>query len=105
MDGILDKYREEAKEVAQAAHGAARDDRDSRQDGLTSKLLNMYEKIQDAMLDHMMEEKSTVQEIREGLIRVEKQVSEFVRAFPEGDPVKHRLGHENELDAKKTRKL
>src|SRR3990172_4934167 len=74
-----------AKEIASQVHGAARDDRDSRQDGLTARLLGMYERIQDAMLQHMTDERDTVREIKEGLARVEKQVAEFVKAFPDGD--------------------
>jgi len=104
MADDFDKYREEAKEVAAATHGAARDDRDARQDRLSDRLLGMYEKAQDAMFTRMAMEGDTVREIKEGLARVEKQVDEFVKAFPEGDPVKHRLGHEADLDFAKTKK-
>lgn len=36
-----DKYREEAREVAAASHGASRDDRDRRQDALMADIVSM----------------------------------------------------------------
>ena len=105
MIEIIDKYREEAKEVAAATHGAARDDRDARQDGLTDRLLRMYDKIQDALLLNMTTQEDTVRDIKESLARVEKQVSGFIKAFPEGDVAGHLLDHKTRIEDAKDKKI
>lgn len=104
----LDQLRDEAREVAAATHGAARDDRDTRHDEMTNRLLGMYEKIQNAMMNHMTAEVDTVREIKEGLARVERdqkeglarveaKIEEIVTAFPEGG-AKHRIDHEELIE-------
>jgi sugar-specific transcriptional regulator TrmB len=105
MSEIVDKYREEAKEVATAAHGAARDDRDARQDGLTDRLLRMYDKIQDALLLNMTTQEDTVRDIKESIARVEKKVAEFVSAFPDGDVAGHLKDHETRIEEAKDKKV
>jgi hypothetical protein len=102
MAEVPDKYREEAKEVALAAHGAARDDKDHRSDVLTARLLDMVVGLQRDVMDNIHKEGKAVQELKEGLARVERRVEEFVSAFPEGDAIRHRLEHEaREKKAKK----
>src|ERR1035437_5081120 len=105
MAEIFDKYREEAKEVATAAHGAARDDRDARQDGLTDRLLRMYDKIQDALLLNMSTQEDTVRDIKESLARVEKQVAGFVNAFPDGDVPGHLQDHKTRIEDARDKKI
>ena len=97
MTEILDKYREEAKEVAAATHGLARDDRDVRQDDLTSRLLQMYERLQEEMFGHMSDEGKKVQELKEAMTRIEGKVDDLTSAFPNKDSVGHRLAHEKEM--------
>ena len=96
-DSVIDKYREEAKEVAAAAHGAARDDKDARHDELFSRLLTLYEKLNEVIRQHMADEGQKVLELKEGLARVELKVDGFVAAFPAGDAVLHRLAHEAQI--------
>ena len=45
MAEVPSKFMEEAAAVAQRAHGAARDDRDTRQDERSAQLLSMYERL------------------------------------------------------------
>ena len=98
MSDVPDKFRAEAAEIAQAQHGAARDDRDVRQDDLTSRLLGMYERLQNEMFGHMATESTKVQELKDGLARVETKVEAFVSAFPNGDAILHRLAHEEDIN-------
>ena len=95
-DPIINKFREEAREVA-AAHGAARDDKDARHDAFTSRLLTLYEGLQKTMVEYMIGEGEKVQEIKDGLARVEAKVDSFVAGFPAGDAVLHRLAHEAQI--------
>lgn len=76
---------------------------DRREDGLTAKLLDMYDRLQQNVITHMQEEGETVREIKEGLARVEAKVEEIMTAFPEGG-AKHRLDHESLIDARKSSK-
>lgn len=99
-----DRFREEAKEVAAEAHGAARDDKDMRSDRITAKLLDMVDHLQRDVVDHMRKERETVQELKEGLARVETKVAEFVSAFPDGDAIQHRLAHEAQIEAAREKK-
>ena len=99
-----DKFREEAKAVADEAHGAARDDKDMRSDRITAKLLDMVDHLQRDVVDHMVRERATVNELKEGLARVEAKVAEFVSAFPSGDAVQHRLAHEAQIEAAREKK-
>jgi septation ring formation regulator EzrA len=101
---IPDRFREEAKEVAAEAHGAARDDKDMRSDRITAKLLDMVDYLQRDVLDHMKQEGETVRELKEGLARVEAKVAEFVSAFPAGDAVQHRLAHEAQIEDAREKK-
>lgn len=78
MSEILDKFREEAKEVAAAAHGAARDDKDTRRDELFSRFLTLYEKLNEVIRMHLADEGEKVQELKDGLSRVEIKVDRFV---------------------------
>lgn len=91
-----DRFREEAKEVAAEAHGAARHDKDMRT-RITAKLLDMVDHLQRDVVEHMKKEGETVRELKEGLARVEKKVDDFVDAFPDGDAVQHRLAHEGQI--------
>ena len=102
MTEVPDKFREEAKEIAAATHGAARDDKDARHDALTAQLLDMYKELQKAMFGKMDAEGEKVQDLKEGLGRLEGKVDTFIAAFPNKDPVGHLLAHEKEIkDAEK----
>ena len=102
MTEIPDKFREEAAEIAKAQHGAARDDRDIRTDDMTSRLLTMYERLQNEMFGHMASEGTKVQELKDAVVRIEVKVAAFIAAFPEGDPIGHLRDHETRIkDAKK----
>ena len=109
MTEIPSQFREEAKELAAAAHGAARDDKDQRADILTARLLDMVVGLQRDVMENMRKEAVTVQELKqelkEGMARVEKRIEEFVSAFPAGDAVQHRLAHEAQMEAEQERKL
>lgn len=104
MAEVQDRFREEAKEVAAEAHSAARDDKDMRSDRITAKLLDMVDHLQRDVVDHMRKERETVQELKEGLARVEARVAEFVSAFPGGDAIQHRLAHEAQIEAAREKK-
>jgi hypothetical protein len=99
-----DRFREEAKEVAAEAHGAARDDKDMRSDRITAKLLDMVDHLQRDMVTHMIRERAIVEELKDGLARVEAKVAEFVSAFPAGDAVQHRLAHEAQIEDAREKK-
>lgn len=102
MVEVPDKYMAEAAETARVAHGAARDDRDSRQDGITAELLSMVRNLQDKVLNHMSEEGEAVQELKRSSQRIEIKVDSILSAFPNKDPVGHLLAHEKEIkDAEK----
>ena len=88
-------------DVAEETHAVERDARDMRSDRITAKLLDMVDHLQRDVVDHMVRERATVNELKEGLARVEKRVEEFVSAFPSGDAVKHRLAHETQMREEK----
>jgi hypothetical protein len=89
-----DKFREEAKEVAAEAHGAARDDKDARGDALTAQLLNMFETLQNNMLRHMESEGAVVQALQISITALTVKTDRFMAAFPDGDPRAHCEYHE-----------
>jgi hypothetical protein len=95
---------EQSESIHEAAiqHGAARDAKDRRDDSITAQLLNMVDRLQRDVMEHMRKEQVTVQELKQGLARVEARVEQFIQAFPEGDAVRHRLAHEGQIkEAKK----
>ena len=98
-----ERERERDEEVASNIHGAMRYVRDKSADAITAQLLNMVQMLQNRLLDHMLEEKETVKELKDGLGRVESKVVAFISAFPNGDAVLHRVAHETQICASKER--
>lgn len=95
---------ERSEDIASNIHDAMRDVRDKNSDVITAQLLNMVQSLQDRLLNHMMEERAVVQELKDGLGRVETKIVSFISAFPNGDAVLHRRAHEEqmtEVDRKK----
>ena len=95
MTEILDKYREEAKEVAIATHGAARDDKDTRHDKLTAQLLDMFQDLHRDVMAHMKDEHETLRAVQTSVNKLEEKSDLFLSAFPNKNPVDHREYHES----------
>jgi hypothetical protein len=91
--------------TAAEEHAGQRDAKDQRSDVLTARLLDMVVGLQKDVMDNMRKEGAAVQELKEGLARVEKRVEDFVSAFPEGDAVQHRKVHEGQIEAAKKKEL
>ncbi len=89
---------EMAVAAAVAAHTAARDGKDLRDDTLTIRLLGMVEKLQGDVINHMHSEAKTVDELQESISRLEGRVAGFINAFPKGDPDAHRIAHERIIE-------
>lgn len=104
MTEAIDRLREDAMEVAAETHGAARDAKDTRTDLITAKLLDMVDRLQRDVVEHMKTEGEAVREVKEGLARVEAKVESFVQAFPSGDAIQHRLAHEAQIEATREKK-
>ena len=101
----IDKFLEEAHEVAVAAHGAARDDKDMRTDRITAKLLDMVDHLQRDVVDSMKKAGDDVKDLKGGLARVEAKVAEFMSAFPNADSQGHLRDHEMRIDEARDKKV
>ncbi len=100
-----ERERERDEEVASNIHRAMRDVRDKAGDDLTAQLVGMVDRLQGRLLDHMLETRETVKDVKDGLTRVETKVTEFIAAFPNGDATLHRVAHENQICIAKERRL
>ena len=105
-----DKYMEEAKELRAISHGAARDDSDARKDRTTASLIDMLRDLQHEVLINMksggaavQDLKGEVRDLKDGLLRVEASVKQFVKAFPGGDADEHRKDHEDKIQKARDR--
>ena len=93
-DPIIDKYREEAKEVAQAAHGAARDDADARKDAMNLQLLKMFDGLQTEILGYIKTQGLITNNLLNSVDKMEAKVDRILSAFADDDPASHREYHE-----------
>ena len=99
-------FHEQAKGVAADVYGEAVDGRDMRNARITAKLLEMVDHLQRDVVDHMKTEGVIIEDLKHGLVRVEKRVEDFVAAFPEGNGARHRIEHESQrLAAKEVKEL
>ena len=94
MVELPDKYREEAKEVAAATHGAARDEGDSRKDAMTAQLLRMFEGMNTEIIGYIKTQALITNNVLANLDKAQTAIDRLMSAFAEDDPIAHREYHE-----------
>lgn len=94
---LEDRETEHAASPAAEEHSNPRDAKDRRGDLITAQLLDMVGRQQRDFTDHLQKESQMIQDLKDGLARVERRVEEFISAFPAGDPAKHRMVHEEQI--------
>jgi hypothetical protein len=63
-------------------------------DAITAKLLEMVDRLQHKVLEHMATEALVTQGLIESVARVEAKADQFMAAFPDNDHRSHRVYHE-----------